>query len=108
MSTPIPPNIKSEGLDLYAPRGARTPSTQHQLRADEHEQPSEAAAVLLSAGDIPVNEGIGTARSLADQEPSISAPSLPPAPTLTPVNEPPTAFAPWLRTAPRRPRLDPA
>jgi hypothetical protein len=26
MSTPIPPNIKLEGLDLYAPRGARTPS----------------------------------------------------------------------------------
>jgi hypothetical protein len=26
MSTPIPPNTKLEGIDLYAPRGARTPS----------------------------------------------------------------------------------
>ena len=134
MSTPIPPNIKLEGLELYAPRGARTPSAPgsqaspsqtlphvpecDQLRAEEGKQPSAAAAESLSAGDTPIDDAIGTAPSLPDREPSISAPSLPPAPKLRlerdPVNEPPSAFdPPWLdhhlaEAAPRRRlRLDP-
>ena len=118
MSTPIPPNIKLEGLELYAPRGARTPSAPgsqaspsqtlphvpecDQLRAEEGKQPSAAAAESLCAGDTPIDDAIGTAPSLPDQEPSFSAPSLPPAPKLRlerdPVNEPPSAFDP--------PRLD--
>ena len=134
MSTPIPPNIKLEGLDLYAPRGARTPSAPgsqaspsqtlphvpecDQLRADEGEQPSAAAAESPSAGDTPINAAIGTAPSLPDREPSFSAPSLPPAPKLRlegdSVNEPPSAFDPprldhhLAEPAPRRRlRLDP-
>src|SRR5580693_5293413 len=128
MSTPIPPNIKLEGLDLYAPRRARTPSASgsqaspsqtlpyvpecDQLRAGEGRQPSAAAIESLSAADTPIDDAIGTTPSLPDQEPSISAVSLPAAPKLRlerdPVNEPPAAFEPpWLRTAPRRCRLDP-
>ena len=134
MSTPIPPNIKLEGLELYAPRGARTPSAPgsqaspsqtlphvpecDQLRADEGEQPSAAAAEPLCAGDTPIDDAIGTTPSLPDQEPSFSAPSLPPAPKLRlerdSVNEPPSAFDPprldhhLAETAPRRRlRLDP-
>ena len=134
MSTPIPPNIKLEGLELYAPRGARTPSAPgsqaspsqtlphvpecDQLRADEGEQPSAAAAELLCAGDTPIDDAIGTAPSLPDREPSFYAPPLPPAPKLRlegdSVNEPPSAFdSPRLdhhlaETAPRRRlRLDP-
>ena len=98
MSTPIPPNIKLEGLDLYAPRGARTPSAPgsqaspsqtlphvpecDQLRAEEGRQPSAAAAELLCAADTPIDDAIGTAPSQPDREPSISAASLPPAPKL--------------------------
>jgi hypothetical protein len=98
MSTPIPPNIKLEGLELYAPQGARTPlapgsqpspsqTLPHvpecdQLRADEGEQPSAAAAELLCAGDTPIDDAIGTAPSLPDREPSFYAPPLPPAPKL--------------------------
>ena len=128
MSTPIPPNIKLEGLDLYAPRRARTPSASgsqaspsqtlpyvpecDQPRAGEGRQPSVAAIESLSAADTPIDDAIGTTPSLPDQEPSISAVSLPAAPKLRlerdPVNEPPAAFEPpWLRTAPRRCRLDP-
>jgi hypothetical protein len=125
MSTPIPPNIKLEGLELYAPRGARTPSAPgsqaspsqtlphvqecDQLRADEGEQPSAAAAESLSAADTPIDDAIGTTPSLPDREPSISAASLPPASNLRSVIEPSAAFTPpWLRTAPRRRlRLDP-
>jgi hypothetical protein len=125
MSTPIPPNIKLEGIDLYAPRGARTPSAPlphvsecDQERADEREQPSAAVTEPPTTADTPINDTIGTAPSLPDQEPSISAPSLPPAPNLRferdPVSEPPSAFKPpWLdhhlaKTAPRRRlRLDP-
>src|SRR4249920_1344477 len=112
MSTPIPPNIKLEGLELYAPQGARTPlapgsqpspsqTLPHvpecdQLRADEGEQPSAAAAELLCAGDTPIDDAIGTAPSLPDREPSFYAPPLPPAPKLRlegdSVNEPPSAF----------------
>ena len=116
MSTPIPPNTKLEGIDLYAPRGARTPSALlphvsecDQERADEREQPSAAVTEPPTVADTPVNDTIGTAPSLPDQEPSISASSLPPAPNLRTVIEPSAAFAPpWLRTAPRRRlRLDP-
>src|SRR6478609_3348832 len=116
MSTPIPPNTKLEGIDLYAPRGARTPSALlphvsecDQERADEREQPSAAVTEPPTVADTPVNDTIGTAPSLPDQEPSISASSLPPAPNLRSVIEPSAAFAPpWLRTAPRRRlRLDP-
>jgi hypothetical protein len=115
MSTPTPPNTKLEGLDLYAPRGARTPSAplphlseSDRPRADECEQPSAAATEPPSASDTPVNEPIATAPSLPDQEPSIPAPSLPPAPNLTSVIESTAAFAPpWLRTTPRRHHLDP-
>jgi hypothetical protein len=115
MSTPIPPNIKLEGLELYAPRGARTPSAPgsqaspsqtlphvpecDQLRADEGEQPSAAAAESLSAADTPIDDAIGTTPSLPDREPSISAASLPPAPKLRlerdPVSGPPSAFKPF-------------
>ena len=135
MSTPIPPNIKLEGLDLYAPRGARTPwapgsqaspsqTLPHvpecdQLRAEEDKRPSAAAAESLSAGDTPIDDAIGTTpSSLPHQQPSISGASLPPAPKLRlerdPVSGPPSAFKPpWLdhdlaETAPRRRlRLDP-
>ena len=134
MSTPIPPNIKLEGLDLYAPRGARTPSAPgsqaspsqtlphvpecDQLRAEEGRQPSAAAAESLCAGDTPIDDAIGTAPSQPDREPSISAASLPPAPKLRlegdSVNEPPSAFDPprldhhLAEAAPRRRlRLDP-
>jgi hypothetical protein len=117
MSTPIPPNTKLEGIDLCAPRGARTPSAPlphvsecDQERADEREQPSAAVTEPPTAADTPINDTIGTAPSLPDQEPSISASSLPPAPNLRSVIEPPSAgfTPPWLRTAPRRRlRLDP-
>ena len=134
MSTPIPPNIKLEGLELYAPRGARAPSAPgsqaspsqtlphvpecDQLRADEGEQPSAAAAELPSAGDTPIDDAIGTAPSLPDREHSFSAHSLPPAPKLRlerdPVSGPPSAFKPprldhhLAEAAPRRRlRLDP-
>ena len=134
MSTPIPPNIKLEGLELYAPRGARTPSAPgsqaspsqtlphvpecDQLRAEEGKQPSAAAAESLCAGDTPIDDAIGTAPSLPDREPSFSAPSLPPAPKLRlerdPVSGPPSAFQPprldhhLAEAAPRRRlRLDP-
>jgi hypothetical protein len=117
MSTPIPPNIKLEGIALYAPRGARTPSAPlahvsecDQERADQREQQSAAAATEPPSGaDTPINDTIGTAPSFPDQEPSNSAPSLPPAPNLRSVVEPSAAFTPpLLRTAPgRRLRLDP-
>ena len=134
MSTPIPPNTKLEGLELYAPRGARTPSAPgsqaspsqtlphvpecDQLRAEEDKQPSAAAAELLCAGDTPIDDAIGAAPSLPDREPSFSAPSLPPAAKLRlerySVNEPPSAFDPprlghhLAEAAPRRRlRLDP-
>ena len=115
MSTLVTPNIKLE----YAPRGAPTPSAApdspaspsqtpphvpecDQLRAEEGKQPSAAAAESLSAGDTPIDAAIGTTPSVPDQEPSFSAPSLPPASKLRlerdPVNEPPSAFDP--------PRLD--
>jgi hypothetical protein len=116
MSTPIPPSIKLEGLDLYAPRGARTPSAPgsqaspsqmlpqvpecDQLRAQEGKQPSAVAAESLSAGDTPIDDAIGMMRSLPHQEPSISAASLPPAPKLRlerdPVSGLPCAFKLWL------------
>ena len=131
MSTPIPPNIKLEGLELYAPQGARTPlapgsqpspsqTLPHvpecdQLRAEEGKQPPAAAAESLCSGDTPIDDTIGTAPSLPDREP---APSLPPAAKLRlegdSVNEPPSAFDPprldhhLAETAPRRRlRLDP-
>ena len=106
MSTPIPPNIKLEGLELYAPRGARTPSapgsqaspSQTLPHVPECDQPSAAAAESLCAGDTPIDDAIGTTPSLPDREPSISAASLPPAPKLRlerdSVNEPPSAFDP--------------
>jgi hypothetical protein len=116
MSTPIPPNIKLEGLDLYAPRGARTPSAPGSqdspsqtcsdvpecdpLRA-ESKQPHAAAAESLGAGGTPVDDAIETTHSFRDREPSISALSLPPAPKLRseghPVDEPPPPTSPpWL------------
>ena len=133
MSTPIPPNTKLEGLDLYAPRGARTPSAsgsqvspsqtcpdvpQSDPLGTESEQPPAAGTESLGAGRTPVDDAIETTHSSRDREPSISAPSLPPAPKLRlerdPVNEPPSAFdPPWLdhhraENAPRRRfRLDP-
>ena len=130
MSTPIPPIIKLE----YAPRGARTPSAPgsraspsqtpphvpecDQLRAEEGNQPSAAAAESLCAGDTPIDDAIGTTPSLPDREPSFSAPSLPPAAKLRlerdPVSGPPSAFKPprfdhhLAEPAPRhRLRLDP-
>ena len=134
MSTPIPPNIKLEGLDLYAPRGARMSSASDslaspsqtlphlpewdQLRADEGEQLSEVATEQPSAADIPLDDAIGMAPSLPDAEPTASAPSLPPAPNLKfesgPIARAPSGFAPpWTahhptETGPRRRlRLDP-
>ena len=127
MSTPIPPNIKLEGLDLYAPRGARTPSAPGSqdlpsqtcpdvpecdpLRA-ESKQPHAAATELLGAAGSPVDDAIETTHSFRDREPSVSALSLPPAPKLRseghPVDEPPPPTSPpWLahdvdRTAQRR------
>ncbi len=121
MSTPIPPNIKLEGLDLYAPRWPRTPSA-HLVtlspHADEGAQAPAAAAVSLSTRNIETDDAFGAARSLPDQEPPISAPSLPLASTLIferdQVDRQPSAFSrPWLQhhiaeTAPRRRlRLDP-
>jgi hypothetical protein len=129
MSTPIPPNTKLEGLDLYAPRRARTPSAPGSqaslsqkppnvpefdpLRA-ESKQPPAAAAESLRAGGARVDDAIETTHSLRD----LSAPSLPPASKLRlwrdSVNEPPSAFdPPWLdhhraEGTPRRHcRLDP-
>jgi hypothetical protein len=107
-------DVKLEGLELYAPRGARTPSAPgsqaspsqtpphvpecDQLRADEGEQPSAAAAESLSAADTPIDDAIGTTPSQPDREPSISGASLPPAPKLRlerdPVSGPPSAFKP--------------
>src|SRR5271169_1400138 len=134
MSTPIPPNIKLEGLELYAPRGARTPSAPgsqaspsqtpphvpecNQVRADEGEQPPAVAAESPSAADTPIDDAIGTTPSLPDREPSISVASLPPAPKLRlerdPVSGLPSAFKPprldhhLAEPAPRhRLRLDP-
>jgi len=127
MSTPIPPNIKLEGLDLYAPRGARTPSAPGSqdspsqtcpdvpecdpLRA-ESKQPHAAATESLGAAGSPVDDAIETTHSFRDREPSVSALSLPPAPKLRseghPVDEPPPPTSPpWLahdvdRTAQRR------
>jgi hypothetical protein len=112
MSTPIPPNIKLEGIDLYAPRSARTPSAplpriseEDQERADQREQPS--ATEPSSAADTPINDTIGTAPSFMDQH--FAPPSLPPAANLRSVIEPSAVFTPpWLRTAPGRLlRLDP-
>ena len=127
MSTPIPPNFKLEGLDLYAPRGARTPSAPGSqdspsqtcpdvpecdpLRA-ESKQPHAAATESLGAAGSPVDDAIETTHSFRDREPSVSALSLPPAPKLRseghPVDEPPPPTSPpWLahdvdRTAQRR------
>jgi hypothetical protein len=82
MSTPIPPSVKLEGPELYAPRGARTslaPASQappqtlppvaecDPLRADEGEQRSAAAAVSLSARDAPIDDAIGTSSGLAEE-----------------------------------------
>ena len=127
MSTPIPPNIKLEGLDLYAPRGARTPSAPgsqdlpSQTCPDvpecdplgaESKQPQAAATESIVAGGRPVDDAIETTHSFRDREPSISALSLPPAPKLRseghPVDEPPPPTSPpWLahhvdKTAQRR------
>jgi hypothetical protein len=126
MSTPIPPNIKLEGLDLYAPRGTRTPSapgsqdspsqTCHVPECDplraESKQPHAAATESLGAAGSPVDDAIETTHSFRDREPSVSALSLPPAPKLRseghPVDEPPPPTSPpWLahdvdRTAQRR------
>jgi hypothetical protein len=122
MSTPIPPNIKLEGLDLYAPRRPRTPSAPPLVtlspHADEGAQAPAAAAVSLSTRNIETDDAFGAARSLPDQEPPISAASLPLASTLIferdQVDRQPSAFRrPWLQhhiaeTAPRRRlRLDP-
>jgi hypothetical protein len=108
MSTPIPPNIKLEGLDLYAPRGARTPSapgsqdSPSQTCPDvpecgpphaENKQPHAAATESLGAGGA-----IEKTHSFRDREPSISALSLPPAPKLRSeghaVDEPPPPTRP--------------
>src|SRR5262245_752131 len=83
MSTPIPPNIKLEGLKLYAPRGARTSSAPDslaspsqalpdvpecdQLRADEGVQPPAAPTETLSAGDAPIDDAVGTSLGLAEE-----------------------------------------
>jgi hypothetical protein len=116
MSTPIPPNIKLKGIDLYAPRGVRTPSAPlphssecDEERADQREQPLAAATEPPTAADTPGNDTIGTAPSLPDQQPSNSPPSLPPAPNLRSVAEPTaTVTPPRLSTASgRRLRLDP-
>ena len=63
MSTPIPPNTKLEGIDLYVPRGARTPSALlphvsecDQERADEREHPSAAVTEPPTVADTPVND----------------------------------------------------
>jgi len=92
MSTPIPPNIKLEGLDLYAPRSARTPSAPGNqdspsespdvpecdpLRA-ESKQSHAAATESLGAGGTPVDDAIETTHSFRDREPSISALSMVP------------------------------
>jgi TPR repeat protein len=126
MSTPIPPNTKLEGLDLYAPRGARTSSApdsqaspsqtgpdvpQSDPLQTESERPPAAATESRRVGGTPVDDAIEAIHSY------LSASSLQPVPKLRlerdPVNEPPPAFdPPWLghraENAPRRRfRLDP-
>jgi hypothetical protein len=112
MSTPIPPNIKLEGLDLYAPRSARTPSAPGNqdspsespdvpecdpLRA-ESKQSHAAATESLGAGGTPVDDAIEKTHSFRDREPSISALPLPPAAKLRSeghaVDEPPPPTSP--------------
>ena len=131
MSTPIPPNMKLEGLDLYAPRGARMPSAPGSQDSSpqtcpevpecdplrtESEQPPAASAESLRAKDVPVDHAPESTPSVRDRESSIPAPSLPPAPKLRcerdPVSEAPSAFEPpWLghhvATLRRRFPLDP-
>ena len=126
MSTPNPPNTKLEGLDLYAPRAQTRSASGSQdlpsqtcpdvpecdsLRADG-KQPLVAAT--LGAGDSLGSDANEITLPFRDQEPPVSAPSLPPAPKLrfegNPVDEPPPlSNPPWLahhidKTTPR-PRL---
>ncbi len=102
MSTPIPPNTKLEGLDLYAPRGAQAASApdSHTLTSPrcpdlveseppraESEQPPAATTESLRVGDTPVSAADEATRPFRDLTASISA-SLPPAPKLTFDGEP--------------------
>ena len=70
------------GQSSFALADASTRPGMRSTACREGEQPSAAATESLSAGDTPIDDAIGTAPSLPDQEPSISAPSLPPAPKL--------------------------
>ncbi len=102
MSTPIPQNTELEGLELYAPRRARTgpaPDSQvtdqqtlplapecDQPRSEENKQASaendESVGAAETRIDDAIKAAIELARSLADPEPAAAGPSLPPAANL--------------------------
>jgi TPR repeat protein len=95
MSTPIPPNTELDGLDIYAPRRARSepPNSQvsdprtltlapecDQPKSDENNQASAADDKSASDAEMRIEDAIKAAielaRSLGDPEPA--APTLPP------------------------------
>ena len=97
MSTPIPKNIKLEGLELYAPRRVRTqltsegeaPDSQNlpqafasdQLHAEEESWALTPDGELLKAPETRIEDAIKAtvelASSLRGQEPPLSRASLP-------------------------------
>ena len=97
MSTPIPKNIKLEGLELYAPRRVRTqltsegeaPDSQNlpqtlasdQLHAEEENRASTPDGELLKSPETRIEDAIKAtvelASSLRGQEPPLSRGSLP-------------------------------
>ena len=98
MSTPIPQDTELEGLDLYAPRRARTGPTPDGHRSDpqtlplapecdhppaeEHKQTSADDDETVSAAQTRIEDAIKAAielaRSLGDPESTPAPPSLPP------------------------------
>ena len=92
MSTPNPPNSKLEGLDLYASRGAQTssargsqdPPSQTFPDASEYDPPRADSKQPAAASELLADTPVGNQTTLPsrDQEPSVSAYPLPPAPKL--------------------------
>jgi hypothetical protein len=132
MSTPTPPNSKLDGLELYAPRWARSGSAPRDEAPSPEELPPEPAedpppepnadqqpdAESLDAAQARLEEAIRAAvdisYSSADLEPPVATATLPRAPNLVPpqadaVDEPPLA-PDWLTRArygsPSAPLLD--